>query len=84
MKNKLSLVMPIMSLVLCLPSAFAQDNAATSAAITTAEAIVTATKTLTPTQCPNPHGGICLGTLVAGTYKTSSFDPRLTYTVPDG
>lgn len=84
MKHPLSLVMPIMSLVLCLPSAFAQNNAATSAATTTTEAIVTATKTLTPTQCPNPHGGVCLGTLVAGTYKTSSFDPRITYTVPDG
>ena len=84
MKHPLSLVMPIMSLVLCFPSAFAQNNAATSATTTTTEAVVTAAKTLTQTQCPNRHGGVCLGTLVAGTYETSRFDPRIAYTVPDG
>jgi hypothetical protein len=34
--------------------------------------------------CPNPHGGICLGTLAAGTYEATSFEPALTYTVPEG
>lgn len=34
--------------------------------------------------CPDPHGGLCLGTLTAGTYSTQSFSPALTYTVPEG
>lgn len=34
--------------------------------------------------CPNTHGGVCLGGLSAGTYKTQGFDPALTYVVPDG
>lgn len=35
-------------------------------------------------QCPNSHGGVCLGSLDPGTYTTSSFSPEITYTVPDG
>lgn len=34
--------------------------------------------------CPNPHGGTCLGPLEPGKYRTSTFRPRLTYTVPAG
>jgi len=34
--------------------------------------------------CPNGDGGTCLGVLKAGTYSTRTFQPRLTYTVPDG
>jgi hypothetical protein len=34
--------------------------------------------------CPNPEGGVCLGLLKAGTYTTSLFETRITYTVPDG
>jgi hypothetical protein len=34
--------------------------------------------------CPEPGGGICLGTLAAGTYTTTSFEPTLSYTVPEG
>ncbi len=34
--------------------------------------------------CPNPHGGVCLGDLAAGTYSTTSFEPKLSYTVPKG
>ncbi len=34
--------------------------------------------------CPNPHGGSCLGNLDPGTYSTSVFDPKITYTVPAG
>lgn len=34
--------------------------------------------------CPNPYGGTCLGPLEAGQYQTSSFQPRVTYTVPAG
>jgi hypothetical protein len=34
--------------------------------------------------CPNPHGGTCLGTLEPGEYQTTTFAPQLTYTVPAG
>jgi hypothetical protein len=34
--------------------------------------------------CPDPHGGLCLGTLDAGSHSTTSFDPKLSYTVPGG
>lgn len=34
--------------------------------------------------CPNPHGGVCLGPLAAGTYTTKAFGTELTYSVPDG
>ena len=34
--------------------------------------------------CPNPHGGVCLGPIDAGTYSTASFEAGLTYSVPDG
>lgn len=35
-------------------------------------------------RCPNSHGGSCLGLLEAGEYRTTTFDPEITYTVPDG
>lgn len=35
-------------------------------------------------ECPNPHGGVCLGPLDAGQYTTEQFSPTLTYSVPDG
>jgi hypothetical protein len=45
----------------------------------------TATPTSTPAaDCPNTEGGVCLGLVDAGTYKTEQFWPRITYTVPDG
>jgi hypothetical protein len=34
--------------------------------------------------CPNRHGGSCLGPLTAGEYETTTFTPRITYTVPMG
>jgi hypothetical protein len=34
--------------------------------------------------CPNSHGGSCLGAIDAGTYETTTFEPQITYTVPDG
>ena len=34
--------------------------------------------------CTNPHGGVCLGPLAAGTYATRQFATPLTYTVPAG
>jgi hypothetical protein len=37
-----------------------------------------------PVVCPNPNGGECLGQLAAGTYRTETFTPTLTYRVSDG
>jgi hypothetical protein len=37
-----------------------------------------------PPSCPVPEGGSCLGRLAAGTYRTESFHPKLTYRVPNG
>lgn len=37
-----------------------------------------------PPECPSPHGGLCLGDLAAGTYRTSWFTPRLSYSVAEG
>ena len=34
--------------------------------------------------CAEPFGGTCLGELTAGTHHTSTFEPKLTYTVPVG
>ncbi|PYI38087.1 hypothetical protein CVS30_11920 [Arthrobacter psychrolactophilus] len=34
--------------------------------------------------CPDPHGGLCLGALEEGNYSTTSFEPKLSYTVPEG
>lgn len=34
--------------------------------------------------CPNEYGGSCLGALEAGEYETTTFDPTITYRVPDG
>jgi len=39
---------------------------------------------LSRASCPNPDGGSCRGVLRAGTYRTVSFEPRLSYTVPAG
>ncbi len=34
--------------------------------------------------CADPFGGTCIGELTPGTHHTSSFEPKLTYTVPVG
>ena len=34
--------------------------------------------------CAEPFGGTCLGELTAGTHHTTTFEPRITYTVPLG
>lgn len=34
--------------------------------------------------CANPHGGVCLGPIEAGTYATKLFETPVTYTVPAG
>lgn len=41
-------------------------------------------QTATPAACPNPHGGTCIGPLAAGRYQTTTFQPSITYTVPNG
>lgn len=38
----------------------------------------------TTSGCPNGHGGSCLGPLAPGEYRTSTFQPRISYAVPDG
>ncbi len=40
--------------------------------------------TTPPPRCPNIDGGVCLGPLAAGTYRTGRFHPQITYTVPPG
>jgi hypothetical protein len=51
----------------------------------TEDTSATATGPVSPAQtCPNPHGGTCLGPLEPGQYQTSTFRPRITYTVPAG
>ncbi len=50
------------------------------------ETLVTASSssTMAPVDCPNRDGGSCLGSLEPGiTYMTTSFDPTITYSVPD-
>ena len=38
-----------------------------------------------PVACPNPwDGGSCLGSLAAGTYRTTVFETPFTFTVPEG
>lgn len=37
-----------------------------------------------PARCTNAEGGRCLGRVKAGTYTTVEFNPKLSYTVPDG
>jgi hypothetical protein len=51
---------------------------------TTTQAEVATTGSSTPPTCPNSHGGACLGSLDAGSYATSTFNPQITYTVPEG
>jgi hypothetical protein len=34
--------------------------------------------------CPFPSGGKCLGPIPSGTYTTTTFQPSITYTVPEG
>jgi hypothetical protein len=38
----------------------------------------------TDSDCPNPRGGSCLGPLPAGEYRTTTFEPQIGYTVPQG
>ena len=54
--------------------------AAVSAGVASARSAVTHQTS----SCPNPEGGVCLGQLQAGTYRTKLFDATITYTVPDG
>lgn len=60
----------------------ASDNPATVSPAASATASVD--PTASAPACPNPHGGVCLGRLAAGTYTTRVFETPLTYTVADG
>jgi len=61
-------------------------NGASTASPTVAASPSAATPSAsTAPPCPNPYdGGSCLGTLSAGTYRTTVFELPITYTVPDG
>ncbi|MBM7505900.1 hypothetical protein ACFPER_02205 [Agromyces aurantiacus] len=65
-------------LVGCAPPT-AGSNAEPAAAVVGAES-----PTSTTSDCPNPYGGTCLGALEAGEYQTSTFEPQITYRVPEG
>lgn len=74
--------------ILLLAGCSARD-AGTTASSPTARAAGSATPSpLGPSAgqaaCPNPHGGTCLGPLEPGQYRTSTFQPAITYTVPTG
>ena len=60
------------------PSSGAADPGTTPAAVDSGPSAATSS------YCPNSHGGSCLGPLPAGEYRTTTFEPQLTYTVPDG
>ncbi|SDL79937.1 hypothetical protein SAMN04488242_2863 [Tessaracoccus oleiagri] len=42
------------------------------------------TTSMQPIGCPYDHGGTCLFELEPGTYTTTTFEPSITYTVPEG
>lgn len=61
------------------------NSAASSATSLPAGSRPAASDSLAPTTtCPNPHGGTCRGPLEPGRYQTTTFQPAITYTVPDG
>ena len=64
----------------CASTVASEDGAVSGAASKSASSPATTESA----GCPNPHGGSCLGNLDPGTYSTSVFDPRITYTVPAG
>lgn len=47
-------------------------------------AVSEAPSSATGSECPNAHGGTCLGPIPAGEYRTTTFQPQTSYTVPDG
>lgn len=81
----LALVVPVV--VSCsggsaTPTAGTPDNSPSGTATGNPSASASGEPTRPP--CPNPEGAACLGTLTAGTYKTTVFHPAISYTVPDG
>lgn len=69
---------------LLLAGCSSPSGADTAQAATTFREVNEATTTPQTPVCPNPHGGTCLGPLEPGEYQTSTFQPRITYTVPAG
>lgn len=76
LRTRLLVVIPLLIVGAC--------SSPLAAPSTTRLGDTSSTESSAPTQCPNPHGGVCLGPLAAGSYLTSSFDPPIGYTVPDG
>jgi hypothetical protein len=77
-----SSLLPAFVVVLLAVGACDGGRAEPNEASTTTE-LATTTEGTTPPPCHNPDGGVCLGPLEAGSYSTRSFDPDITYTVPD-
>ena len=65
----------------CSSGTAEKDTAPASAATPPA---TSATPAATGEPCFNPEGGACLGPLQPGTYRTTVFQPALSYTVPEG
>ena len=79
-----STLIPISVLMFALTGCASTVASEGSIASGAASSAVSSAATAEPAGCPNPHGGSCLGNLDPGTYKTSTFKPQVTYTVPAG
>lgn len=81
--------MPALLLVGLLAAACTGDPAPSETSPTATRAVGPSQSSTTApggpaAECPNRHGGVCLGELSAGTYQTQSFQPSLSYAVPEG
>jgi hypothetical protein len=81
-----ALASPLTLTLLLLTSGCSEDSSTSEAQRSTVSSgpSSTAVSTEPARQCPNPHGGVCLGLLEDGEYTTARFQPTLTYSVPAG
>jgi len=81
-KPRLVLLVVVLAGCSADPSTTASDRATPSSPSTPT---LTSSPGTTPTTCnPLEDGGPCLGELAPGTYMTTVFTPRITYTVTEG
>jgi hypothetical protein len=78
----LTLIFALLSLFALVVTGCGSGSAATARAVDARKAQTTDAEPRPV--CPNPEGGDCLGPLEPGTYKTVTFSPAITYTVPAG
>jgi hypothetical protein len=62
----------------------AGSSSATTSSTAAPTFFASPSSTTPPPRCPNIDGGVCLGPLQAGTYRTARFHPQISYTVPAG